>query len=223
MTECINTFMFYLYLKTHNITNLKYLGYTKNDPFKYKGSGVHWSRHLSEYGNSVTTEILLATDDFDELSSTGLFFSKLYDIVNSKNFANLCEEDGNKNFGRANPNFMGHPQSLVTRKKISENSAKYWKGKTGKDHPAYGRSRPDSKEIVKLAHAARRGVPSWNSGKTGLQKHTAETKHKMSIAKLGIPKPKIECPHCGKIGGYPQMKQWHFDNCKEQNNSHRDS
>jgi hypothetical protein len=24
-----------------------------------------------------------------------------------------------------------------------------------------------------------------------------------------------ECPHCNKSGGEPQMKQWHFDNCKE--------
>ena len=22
------------------------------------------------------------------------------------------------------------------------------------------------------------------------------------------------CPHCGKTGGAPQMKQWHFENCK---------
>lgn len=28
------------------------------------------------------------------------------------------------------------------------------------------------------------------------------------------PKSKIECPHCGKIGGSNNMKRWHFDNCK---------
>ena len=31
-------------------------------------------------------------------------------------------------------------------------------------------------------------------------------------------KAKVECPHCFKIGGFPQMKQWHFDNCKEYKN-----
>lgn len=41
-----------------------------------------------------------------------------------------------------------------------------------------------------------------------------ETKKKQSEALKGIPKPKIECPHCGKIGGVPQMKRHHFDNCK---------
>lgn len=28
-------------------------------------------------------------------------------------------------------------------------------------------------------------------------------------------KKKIQCPHCNKIGPMPQMKQWHFDKCKE--------
>jgi group I intron endonuclease len=31
----------------------------------------------------------------------------------------------------------------------------------------------------------------------------------------GIKKPKIQCPYCGKIGGAPIMKRYHFDNCKE--------
>lgn len=31
-------------------------------------------------------------------------------------------------------------------------------------------------------------------------------------------KYKLECPHCGKIGPKPQMKQWHFDKCKRKSN-----
>ena len=38
---------------------------------------------------------------------------------------------------------------------------------------------------------------------------------KASEMRKGIPKPKVTCPHCGKLGGYPQMKQYHFDNCKQ--------
>lgn len=55
----------------------------------------------------------------------------------------------------------------------------------------------------------------WNKGKAGLQIHSDDTKLKMSLKKKGISKPTIQCPHCNKIGGLPQMKQWHFDNCKE--------
>lgn len=28
------------------------------------------------------------------------------------------------------------------------------------------------------------------------------------------PKPQVTCTHCGKQGGEPSMKRWHFDNCK---------
>lgn len=33
---------------------------------------------------------------------------------------------------------------------------------------------------------------------------------------LGIPKAKVTCPHCGKVGGgQALMNRWHFDNCKK--------
>jgi len=41
-----------------------------------------------------------------------------------------------------------------------------------------------------------------------------ESNQKRSKTMSGIAKPKVKCPHCGKEGGAPQMKQWHFDNCK---------
>ncbi len=43
---------------------------------------------------------------------------------------------------------------------------------------------------------------------------TPESNLKRSKAMSGRAKPKIQCPHCEKIGGEPQMKQWHFNNCK---------
>ena len=36
---------------------------------------------------------------------------------------------------------------------------------------------------------------------------------------LRKPKEKVACPHCGKIGGGGSMIQWHFNNCKNRNNS----
>jgi len=33
----------------------------------------------------------------------------------------------------------------------------------------------------------------------------------------GIPKDKVTCPHCHKIGGGGTMIRWHFDNCKFKN------
>lgn len=39
-----------------------------------------------------------------------------------------------------------------------------------------------------------------------------ETRRKMSEAVKN--RPNRTCPHCGKIGKDPNMKRWHFNNCK---------
>lgn len=46
------------------------------------------------------------------------------------------------------------------------------------------------------------------------KKLSEDSKKKLSIAGKGRPKPKVTCPHCGKIGGVSPMSQYHFDNCK---------
>jgi hypothetical protein len=44
--------IYYLYVKTHNITGLKYLGYTsRKNPHKYTGSGTRW---LNQYAKLDT-------------------------------------------------------------------------------------------------------------------------------------------------------------------------
>lgn len=83
----------YLYKKTHNITNLKYLGFTRQDPFKYKGSGKRWKHHIKKYGYDVTTEILLETNDVQQIKEKGLYYSNLWDVSNSKEWANLKPEE----------------------------------------------------------------------------------------------------------------------------------
>jgi hypothetical protein len=87
--------MYYLYIKQHNITKLKYLGFTSaKDPSNYKGSGTYWKRHIKTHGYNVTTTILLATEDKEDIKTTGVFFSKLFNIVNSNEWANLDIEEG---------------------------------------------------------------------------------------------------------------------------------
>jgi hypothetical protein len=81
-------------MKTHNKTGLNYLGKTSRNPFEYKGSGIRWSRHIKEHGYDVNTKILLVTDSKEELKEIGIFFSKLFNIVESKDWANLTIEEG---------------------------------------------------------------------------------------------------------------------------------
>ena len=84
----------YLYLKTHNKTGYKYLGKTISDPYTYKGSGLLWKRHIKKHGYDVTTEILFSSDDKEEFKKVATKFSQDFNIVESKEFANLCPEEG---------------------------------------------------------------------------------------------------------------------------------
>lgn len=58
----------------------------------------------------------------------------------------------------------------------------------------------------KLSFETRQKMSKSHKG----MKHSEEAKQKMCKTKAHI-----QCPHCNKNGGEPQMKRWHFDNCKE--------
>ena len=90
----------YLYVKTHNKTGLKYLGKTIQNPYKYKGSGIHWCRHLSKHGNDVTTEILKECQTNDEVKYWGQYYSDLWNVVDDTAWANLKPETGDGGFGK---------------------------------------------------------------------------------------------------------------------------
>ena len=54
-------------------------------------------------------------------------------------------------------------------------------------------------------------------GRTGTflgKSPSEETKKQISKTASGVPKPKLTCPYCYMIGGAPQMKRYHFENCK---------
>jgi hypothetical protein len=93
--------IYYLYLKTHSTTGLKYLGKTTaKDPHKYKGSGSYWRNHLMVHGNNYTTTILKECRTKEELIKWGNYYSELWDIVDAKDnhgkklWANLRPESG---------------------------------------------------------------------------------------------------------------------------------
>ena len=89
-----------IYVKTHNKTGLKYLGYTKKNPYTYLGSGTYWRRHLKKHGNDVTTEVIHETTEKSEVTSVGLYYSNLWSVVDLKDqfgnkvWANLKSESG---------------------------------------------------------------------------------------------------------------------------------
>ena len=85
----------YLYVKTHNKTGLKYLGKTsKQDPHKYTGSGTRWLNHLRKHGYDYNTEILLECQTIEEIKHWGMYYSSLWNVVESSDWANLKPESG---------------------------------------------------------------------------------------------------------------------------------
>ena len=116
----------YLYVKTHTITGLKYLGKTiARDPHKYTGSGKYWRNHLKVHGATYTTEILRECQTGDEVKQWGLYYSELWNVVVSDEWANLITESGDciiqtpdtiakaKATRRANGNDKSTPESIA--------------------------------------------------------------------------------------------------------------
>lgn len=114
----------YLYLKTHNKTGLKYLGKTKKEnPYKYKGSGKYWIRHIAMHGYDVTTEILFKTECKEELKEKGIYYSNLWNIVDNPGFANLRIE-----MGDGGDTMTDHPdlENIIKKNKDRKMTFKWW-------------------------------------------------------------------------------------------------
>lgn len=87
---------YYLYIKTSPL-GLRYLGKTTKEPITYLGSGKIWKRHIKKHNftiNDIETEIVFETNNVDELIKKGIELSNLYNVVESKEWANLREESG---------------------------------------------------------------------------------------------------------------------------------
>lgn len=93
---------------------------------------------------------------------------------------------------------------------ITKGLKRNWSDQQIKELYASRKGRKYSKEEHEKRKLTRPEI--WNKGRTDLIM-AEETKRKIGNSNKK-PKRKIECPHCNKIGGIPQMKQWHFDNCK---------
>lgn len=105
---------------------------------------------------------------------------------------------------------FGKHHNDETKQKISEQSKLKWKDEEYRNKMkmlCVGRKHSEETKL-KLSNA--------NKGK----QKSEETKQRMSIASKGKPKPKLICPHCGKIGGSGIMQRWHFNNCKFKKTHH---
>jgi len=108
---------FYLLVKTHNITGLKYLCKTsKKNYHTYTGSGLYWKDHLKLHGKNFTTELLRECKSNEEVKEWGQYYSNLWNIVNAKDlsgkkiWANLVPEEGQGVLSETNKLIQNRPE-----------------------------------------------------------------------------------------------------------------
>lgn len=88
----------YLLIKEHIDTGLKYL--CKHDAANfsecenYRGSGTYWKKHLKKHGNKVKTTCLFVTENEKEFREVAKKYSLEFNVIESKEWANLCNEEG---------------------------------------------------------------------------------------------------------------------------------
>lgn len=124
--------IYYLYVKTHKITGLKYLGYTKKkNQEKYHGSGTRWNNHLRTHGYLIDTIILRECLSKEEVREWGIHYSRLWNVVSNSEWANLKEEqgDGGGCFGEINGMF-GKTHTPEVCSKLGQNASVRFKGKS---------------------------------------------------------------------------------------------
>jgi hypothetical protein len=214
--------MYYLLIKTHNKTGLKYLCKHTTESidgcYKYPGSGKYWKLHLKKHGKDLSTEILFETDNLDKFEEKGLYYSDLYNIVKSDNWANLVPENGRGpmmrgekhpmfgKFGKDNPNF-GRRRSEETKRKMSEVrkgiifSEEHLKNLSlsHKGQRPWMKGKHCSEETKQKISKALMGEKSPWFGR----EHTLEAKEKMSNARIGMKfsdehKENLSISHKGK-------------------------
>jgi hypothetical protein len=146
-----------LLVQTHNVTGLKYFCKT-TDLAKvhwYKGSGTVWKRHLKKHGNDVSTGIMGFYLDRQRCVEAALEFSRTHNIVASKEWANLVEENAETGAqgGDKHPMFgRPHPQKGTTTSKLKGRYIGALNPMYGKPSPMRGKHNVDAS----LAHKGRK-------------------------------------------------------------------
>lgn len=177
--------MYSIYLKEHNRTALKYLGFTKQDPHEYRGSGKYWKSHCSKYGWDISTTVLFQSADKSEIERQGKYYSDLWDVVESADYANLMREEGQggENSGSFKKGRTPHNKGLLDPE-ASKRKTKYWED---------WKKTNVSKRDIYVGH--------WSP-------------HPRIDNTTDLNSKNLQCPHCGKVTNVGNSKRWHFDKCK---------
>ena len=202
-----------IYKITNKINKKVYIGQSHNLENRYDWTSQsallrcctndHLKFSIKKYG---IENFIFSVLDKIELKESNDIQNKLNEL---EMFYILLYKSYDKQFGynkRMGGAFGGRP-TRETKNKISNNKerskhiSESRKGKTYTDY--YGDKAEEMKKFL-----------TRNC-------HSEESNKKISEANKNVKKKTIECPYCGKIGGIPQMKQFHFENCMSNPSSKR--
>lgn len=187
---------------------LKYLGQTVKDPYKYKGSGVYWKKHIKKHKveEKIITTILFQSFDREEIKQKANYYSQFYNIVKDKNWANLIPETGENKRVDTHPNeetrlkigrsSKGRIVTKETRDKISKSSKGKIMSKESKDKISKSnKGKKRTKEFSKKMSLLKKGFNHSRETKLKISKFhkgkitSEETKLKISLKNLGKKMP----------------------------------
>lgn len=197
----------YLYHKRHLTTHLNYFGKTINNPLLYNGSGIRWSHHLKKHGALVETVYIWEFDNVDDCTKFAIDFSIQNNIVNSREWANLCIEDGKMGGDKFKDMDPDRREQVRTLKSFQ--TAQQWKTRDKNSHSKNvssqwrNRDKETSQQIF-------RKISQTLLAKTKDQIEETLSKRRLTEQKRTF----TVCPHCGlKSKNASNMKRYHFDYC----------
>lgn len=179
---------YYLYVKVHNSTGLKYLGQTtRSDYHEYPGSGKYWKYHLKKHGLDYSTTLILECKSKELLRFWGQYFSREWNVVEDPNWANLMEESGDG--GAPGRKFTEEHRSRLSESLKGKNTTKgripWNKGLV--DVFSEESRRRMSESHKNCSQETRDKISNGNRGK----KRSDDTKRKMSLSRKGKPIHKL--------------------------------
>jgi group I intron endonuclease len=217
------------YIYRHILNNKSYIGYTKTSiatrlkqhiRAAKKGQKTYFSNAIRKYGtDNIITECVEILDCENNTlpQKREKYWIEFYDSF--ENGYNLTKG------GEGGDTWTKNPNKEETRKKLKETSTGRRHTSTTKNKMreiAYNRG-PMPREYIEKAEAKRqikRATGEYIS-KDGIERLRAIGKNKVfdkeyrrKLSERAKKRPKVTCPHCGKIGIKNSMMRWHFDNCK---------
>lgn len=192
----------YLYVKTHNHTGLKYLGKTtREDYHRYTGSGKYWLRHCEKHGYNYSTEIIKVCKLVEELKFWGLYYTNLWNVVESDEWANLKEEVGDGgSHGVATKNKISKTMCGVPKQPFTETHKKnISKSAIGRVPWNKGLSKETDIRVENNAISRSRSKYSEETKKSFRKPRSEQAKINMSIGQQGKKYPKVPCLCCGYL------------------------